>query len=101
MLQHLWKEASFNISLAQEIYIIGYSFPQSDLAIKQLFQSSFDAVIPESTTVYVVNKAAKNDLRINYDAVFGKDNPHINYDYCGSDNVVEHFLREKILMEKV
>lgn len=100
ILQHLWKRAFFDIAIAQEIYIIGYSFPQSDLAIRQLFQLSFDTFIPGSTTVYVVNKATENDLRINYDTVFGKDNPHINYDYCGSDNVVERFIREKILKEK-
>lgn len=101
ILQHLWKEAFFNISLAQEIYIIGYSFPPSDLAIRQLFQSSFDVLIPESTTVYVVNKSTKEELRKNYDIVFGKDNPRINYDYCGYENVVKHFIREKILEEKV
>ena len=90
----LWQQAEELLKKADEIYIIGFSFPQTDLAVKYLFQSALRTSEPD---IYVVNKAKENELRPAYQNVLqGKC---VDYEYTGSDNVMERFIREVILKE--
>ena len=91
----LWKQAEELLQNADEIYIIGFSFPQTDLAVKYLFQSALRKRNPK---IYVVNSAPKSALIANYQAVFG--DMDLNYVCTGHSNVVTEFITQKILDEE-
>lgn len=93
MLRYFWKEAHRLLSNADEIYIIGFSFPPTDLSVKFLFQS---ALRKSSANIYIVNPADIKKLRMNYDLVFGKYNENIHYDYCGTQDAFQKFVNEKL-----
>ena len=92
----LWQQAEKVLKEADEIYIIGFSFPQTDLSVKYLFQS---ALRHSNAKIYVVNPETEKTLRVNYDKVFGKNNENICYDYSGRREkdyaVTERFIAEK------
>ncbi|GEM_PF-1297897 len=90
----LWKQAEQLLREADEIYIIGFSFPQTDLAVKYLFQSALRNRNPK---VYVVNTASLLDLEPLYEQVFKLSN--LNYDYTEKPDAVERFIKEIILTE--
>lgn len=90
----LWKQAEELLQNADEIYIIGFSFPQTDLAVKYLFQSALRKRNPK---IYVVNSAPRSALIANYQAVFGDID--LNYVCTGHSNVVTEFITQKILDE--
>lgn len=90
----LWKQAEELLQNADEIYIIGFSFPQTDLAVKYLFQSALRKRTPK---IYVVNSAPESALTANYQAVFG--DMDLNYVCTGHSNVVTEFITQKILDE--
>ncbi len=110
----LWADAHRFIENADEIYIIGFSFPPTDLSVKFLFQSALRLKSTDVkktsplVAIYVVNADAPDKrsgnkygtLKERYERVFNKKIFRLNYDYCGSDDVVERFIREKILKEK-
>lgn len=90
----LWQQAEELLKKADEIYIIGFSFPQTDLSVRYLFQSALRNSEPD---IYVVNKAHEDELRPTYrDVLQGQC---VDYEYTGSYDVVERFTREVILME--
>ena len=90
----MWKQAEQLLREADEIYIIGFSFPQTDLAVKYLFQSALRNRNPK---VYVVNTASLLDLEPLYEQVFKLSN--LNYDYTEKPDAVERFIKEIILTE--
>lgn len=90
----LWKQAEELLQQADEIYIIGFSFPQTDLSVRFLFQSALRSSQPD---IYVVNKEEESNLRPVYqDVLQGKC---VNYTYTGKDDAVESFIREVCLAE--
>ena len=93
-IRSLWQQAAQLLEKADEIYIIGFSFPQTDLAVKYLFQSALRNRDPK---VYVVNTASLLDLEPLYEQVFKLSN--LNYDYTEKPDAVERFIKEIILTE--
>lgn len=93
----LWQQAENILKEAEEIYIIGFSFPQTDISVKYLFQS---ALRSSGAKIYIVNPETEQTLRINYDKVFG-NNGNVIYEYIGKNgkdyNVVERFIKEHLL----
>ena len=92
----LWQQAEKLLKEADEVYIIGFSFPQTDLSVKYLFQS---ALRKSNAKIYVVNPEKEETLRVNYNKVFGDDNKNVCYDYSGRSErdytVTERFISEK------
>ncbi len=88
MIKQLWKTAKKLLREANEVYIIGFSMPQSDLSVRFLFQSVFENC---DAKVFVVNRDNKNNLLKNYRGVFpcGPD-----FQYTGSDNIVEDLFKQ-------
>lgn len=90
----LWQQAEKLLKEADEVYIIGFSFPQTDLSVKYLFQS---ALRSSNARVYVINADVWDNLKENYNAVFGKDK--VDKEYIGKNefdsSVVERFISEK------
>ena len=87
VLKSIWRQASSYLKNANEIYIIGFSFPQTDLAIKYLFQSS---VQPEAK-IYIIN--TNQTVKIRYEKIFGKDS--VIDTYCCAD-ALSKFISEHI-----
>lgn len=87
----LWQHAEDLIKCADEIYIVGFSFPQTDVAVKYLFQSALRKSKPH---IYVVNAASKQKLALNYSKVFG--NTKLDYTYTGIENALEQFIQKHL-----
>jgi hypothetical protein len=85
MIKALWKRAQELLSEATEIYIIGFSFPQTDIAVRFLFESA-----ARNQKIYVVNKVTSNvrdKLRDNYMNILG-NNYTLDFSLCKDTNVV-------------
>lgn len=77
-LRTLWEIAAQKISSADRIFIIGFSFPQTDYPVRFLFQSALRQC---NAKIYVINNASGktlNELKTNYDIVFGDKYNFIN-----------------------
>lgn len=110
----LWADAHRFIENADEIYIIGFSFPPTDLSVKFLFQSALRFISTDAKkaskpiSIYVINADMPDKrngnkygtLKERYERVFNEKIFQLNYDFCGDKNVVERFIREKILEER-
>lgn len=91
VLRSLWEIAERKLQEAENIYIIGFSFPPSDLSVRFLFQS---ALRKNKAKIAVVNCADKKELEKNYKDVFGEK--RINYKYTGKMSVFHDFVRDFI-----
>lgn len=90
-LKYLWGEAHKLLENADEIYIVGFSFPQTDLAVRFLFQS---ALRKSSAQIYVINSASRDKLKENYEQAFGERKLH--YDYTDSEDALQEFIKDKL-----
>ena len=95
MIKSLWKNAHELLQNADEIFIIGFSFPQTDISVRFLFQSALQGKTPK---IYVINKVddhSKEKLIYNYSQIFSEHN--VNYDFCNTSDVINKigvFLEE-------
>ena len=91
VLRSLWEIAERKLQEAENIYIIGFSFPPSDLSVRFLFHS---ALRKNKAKITIVNCADKKELEKNYKDVFGEK--RINYKYTGKKSVFHDFVRDFI-----
>lgn len=99
-IKSIWQQAETLLSEAKEIYIVGFSFPPTDVSVRFLFQS---ALRQSRAKIYVINAETEKQMRKRYEPVFGKNDADrdytLNYEYCGKkrkDYTVFHrFLQEK------
>jgi hypothetical protein len=87
IIKSLWKKAKELLYNADEIYIIGFSFPQTDISVRFLFQSSLEGKQPNIYVVNKVDEVLKASLYQNYAQIFVGHN--INYDFCKDDDVIK------------
>jgi len=90
VLKFLWQEAHKLVEQADEIYIIGFSFPQTDLPVRFLFQSALDMNV-KIPKIYIVNTGSQEDLSLNYNLVFSKYK-NVDYRLCG-ENAFSKFVQ--------
>jgi hypothetical protein len=94
MTKVLWQKAKDLLEESEEVYIIGYSFPQMDMSVRFLFESAI-----RNQKIYVVNKVndeCRDKLKSNYEDILGKD---LDFSLCKDANVVSELgavLRQKI-----
>lgn len=82
----LWQQAFDAIKNAKNIFIYGFSFPDTDYSIKFLFQSALKG--REDYKIYVVNTNYNiQDLKNKYNYIFGEE--YCNYECCVEDNQLE------------
>ena len=75
----LWRQAFEAIQNAKNIYIYGFSFPETDYSIKFLFQSALKD--RDDYQIYVINTNKNLDnLKNKYNTIF--DEKFCNYDCC-------------------
>ena len=95
-IRSLWQQAEKLLQETDEIYIIGFSFPETDFSVKYLFQS---ALRNSTAKVYVINVANyETELKNNYENVF-IDIP-ISHEYTGNPKVTERFLKNLLKNDK-
>ena len=90
ILRGLWEIAERKLKQADNIYIIGFSFPPTDLSVRFLFQS---ALRNKSPQIYVVNTDTSEGLKATYKEVLGESD--VNYTYC-CENAFERFVNERL-----
>jgi len=98
ILRGIWQQAHEFIKNADEIYIIGFSFPPTDLSLKYLFQSALRE--KHDTKIYVINYDSKNDTQTTYESIFESSQLACNLDgnswkYLGVDGF-QKFIKEII-----
>ncbi len=95
-LRKMWVDASEYIRNAEEIYIIGYSLPETDLPVNFFLQEN----LRPRTTVYIVNRPSseeeKDQLISRYTRVLPSD-VVLNADYClDNEDPLKKFIDEKV-----
>ena len=85
----LWQQAFDAIKNAKNIFIYGFSFPDTDYSIKFLFQSALKG--RKDYKIYVVNTNHNiQDLENKYNYIFGKE--YCNYECCVKNNQLEKLM---------
>lgn len=93
VISSIWKHAFNSMKYAEELYIIGFSFPLSDISLKYMF----GALLQENPKlkIFVINTSDSINpnssyfIRDRYETIFGKEN--CDFSYC-CDNSVQLFL---------
>ena len=80
ILRGLWEMAARKLRQANNIYIIGFSFPPTDLSVRFLFQS---ALRNSRARIIAVNIDESDNFKEIYKNIFGEK--EIDYTYCGVD----------------
>lgn len=87
ILKGIWQQAYEKIAEADEIFIIGFSFPPTDLSLRYLFNSSL--ANNQKVNIYVINYDS-NITKSTYKKIFddnqlecNKEND--NWKYCGKN----------------
>jgi hypothetical protein len=97
ILKSIWILAFILLSLSEEIYIIGFSLPDSDISIKYFFKEVVNENkkkdINKKLTIYVINTDISNELKKRYKNVFPEKN--LNFDYC-CEHTFDRFVKEKL-----
>lgn len=89
ILRTLWKQAFNAIENAKNIYIYGFSFPETDYSIKFLFQSAL--MNNSSCKIYVINtNNSLRELKTRYCRIFGKKN--CDFSCCVENNQLSSLL---------
>jgi hypothetical protein len=94
ILKSIWSLAVMLLSLSEEIYIIGFSLPDSDISIKYFFKE----VVNKKLTIYVINTDARDELKKRYKNVFPEKN--LNFAYC-CKHAFDRFVKEKLLVTQL
>lgn len=76
ILKGLWQQAYQEIAGAKEIYIIGFSFPPTDISVKFLFQSALRN--NQECDIYVVNNDETENFKKRYKEIFSKKQLAVN-----------------------
>lgn len=103
LIKVLWEKTHKYLETADEIYVIGFSLPQTDISVRFLLQS---ALRNNYAKIYFINTAKEVSLKKNYNILFkGKQTNTLwgdirNYDYCGFVNPLKKFITEKFLVEE-
>lgn len=100
VIKSIWSDSYSAIAHADEIYIIGFSFPVTDLSVKFLFNSALSSN-PKHRTIYAINtknsvqKGMEDYIVDRYNNIFGVNNVNVCYKYC-CDNSLGEFIKDII-----
>ncbi len=100
ILRLLWQSAFEAIQTARNIYIYGFSFPETDYSIKSLFQEALKD--RNDYAIYVINKCDNEkqlmELKKKYNDIFGKE--HCNYYCCVEEGQLARLMDIMDIMDK-
>lgn len=93
-IKYLWIKAYQYLQQAKKIYIIGFSFPPTDLSVKLLFETALKqnkkAKIVVVNTKESLDKTCSTYIKTRYNEIF--NDSEIDYKYC-CDNSLELFTK--------
>lgn len=90
-----WINAHAAIQQSDEIVIIGFSFPSTDISCHFLFSSA----VKSGCRIVVIN--CDGNVRDRYDSIFGKiPNVSIDYSYVGHADSLTRYVTSEILNPK-
>ena len=91
-IRHLWQAAAHLLNEADDVFIIGFSFPPTDTAVRFLFQTALN---PQAD-VHIVDISDENTLKEHHKGLFG--HRQVSYRYCGNTPVppLERFIDENL-----
>jgi len=102
-LRSLWRASADYLKEADNIYIIGFSLPQTDFTLKALLQSN----IKDDAKIYIINKPKDEKdqeyLKEKYKESFSNQATMglINFEYCNCNNdVLNDFIEKEVLTGK-
>lgn len=82
----IWQNAGVELSEAERLIFIGYSFPTADFELRQLLSRN----VPHDTKIEIVlRKPIKNDIERRYKSFFGRRN--IEFVAIGSSTYLERY----------
>ena len=102
IIKSIWNDAFDALKNAKRIFIVGFSFPATDISVEFLFKSVFcnrDC----KTKIYAVNtedsiiKDSATYIKDRYDKVFSGFN--VNYEYC-CNNSFEELIKNELNPKK-
>lgn len=89
-----WIKAHSEIQKSQEVIVIGFSFPPTDISCHYLFKS---AVTP-GTRVVVVNRDSSASLVERYRSVFeGIKDIELDFSFLGGDDSLNRYVHSEVL----
>lgn len=96
ILKAIWRQAFEELKAAEEIYICGFSFPETDLSIRFLFQSALTDK-GSITRIYIINLADDGKkIKEHYENIFKNiQNIELDFTYCCEDSL-NKFIEEII-----
>ena len=94
ILQHIWSKAYQYLKHAKAIYIIGFSFPETDSAIRYLFESALSSN-KNNPNIYVVDICEKEEFKKRCISVLGEN---CKFEYCGEE-ALENFIKNELLTQ--
>lgn len=106
LIKSLWQKAHEYLENAEEIYIIGFSLPQTDISVKFLFQA---ALKHSRAQVYIINPQKQETLEASFSNLFGGrdlglaenwQQKRIDYTYTGIKRPLEEFINKEILAKE-
>ena len=96
LLRDLWFEAHSKLEQADEVVVVGFSLPLTDISVRYLFQS---ALRNNSTVkIVVVNRDNSERLQARYEAVFSQQMRAGNLDiqFIGQETALLDYARKEI-----
>lgn len=96
ILKAIWRQAFDELRTANEIYICGFSFPETDLSIRFLFQSALEKN-NDLQKIYFINTGTDLENKIKHfkQALTGYEDK-LNFTYC-CENSLNRFIEEIII----
>lgn len=95
-IRDVWFNAHSLLEEAEEVILIGFSFPPTDLSVRFLFQSALKE--NRSARIVVVNRDSIENLKISYEQVFFNEaRAKLDYQYCNRDDALRAYILREIM----
>ena len=91
ILEYIWQKAFKYISKAKKIYIIGFSFPKTDLSVKYLFESALK-INRHNCEIFIINTDESEDFKNRCRNVL--DEEKCNFEYCKPNCLLDFINNE-------
>lgn len=93
-MQHIWSKAYQYLKNAKRIYIIGFSFPETDSAIRYLFESALSSN-KNNPNIYIVDICKEEEFKTRCISILGEN---CKFDHCG-EKALENFIKNELLTQ--
>lgn len=95
-IRDVWFSAHSLLEEAEEVILIGFSFPATDLSVRFLFQSALKG--NPLARIVVVNRDSVENLKISYEQVFFNEaRTKLDYQYCDRDDALLAYVHREIM----